>query len=270
VTFLDVGQGDSAVIEAPSGRVVVIDGGGRPGTDERAGADPGSRVVVPFLRRRGLSTVDLLVATHPDDDHVQGLIAVASRLNVRSALDSGYPDDAAPCQARLRRLLRSRGVPVYRAERGQTLDLGGGARLEVLNPPPGGAFLAGTRSDTNNASVVLRLTYGRARILFIGDAEAEAEQAMLDAAAPSALKADVLKVGHHGSRWSSSAPFLAAIRPSVAVISAGRSNNYNHPHSEVLDRLRAAGVRAVLRTDQAGAIQVETDGRTVHAGPAPR
>lgn len=265
VTFLDVGQGDAAVIEAPSGRVVVIDGGGRPGTDEREGSDPGSRVVVPFLRRRGVSTVDLLVATHPDDDHVQGLVAVAARLHVREALDSGFQgaaDDgkAAPAAARLRALLRARRIPVRRAKRGQTIDLGGGARLEVLGPPE--TFLSGSPSDANENSVVLRLVYGRARVLFTGDAGGAAESDLLRALPPSALRADILKAGHHGSKHSTSDAFLAAVRPSAAVLSAGRDNLYNHPSPEALSRLARRGVRA-FRTDRQGAITVETDGDRV-------
>jgi len=267
VTFLDVGQGDSAVIESPTGRVVVIDGGGRPGTNERDGSDPGSRVVVPFLRRRGVSTVDLLVATHPDDDHVQGLVAVASRLNVRAALESGFEEEGkgkAPAAGRLRALLRARRVPVRRATRGQSIDIGGGARLEVLGPPE--PLLSGSPSDANENSVVLRLVYGRARVLFTGDAGGAAESDLLRALPPSALRADVLKAGHHGSRHSTSEEFLAAVRPSAAILSSGKNNLYGHPSPQVMDRLARGGVRA-FRTDRQGAITVETDGRRVRVTP---
>jgi competence protein ComEC len=257
VTFLDVGQGDATVIEGPTGRVVVVDGGGHPGTDERDGRDPGSRVVVPYLRSRGISTVDLLVPTHPDDDHVQGLVAVAERMNVAAALDSGQAVESG-AYPRLRAVLRRRGVPVFVARRGQRVDLGGGAYMEVLNPsdPP----ISGSRSRTNDNGVVMRVVYGRARVLLTGDAEEEAEAAM--AATVPDLSADVLKIGHHGSRWSSTLRFLARVRPSVAVISCGADNNYGHPHRETLERLAALGTRT-YRTDRQGAIIMEADGTRI-------
>ena len=271
VTFLDVGQGDATVIEGPTGFVAVIDGGGRPGADERTGDDPGARVVVPFLRRRGISTVDLLVATHADDDHAQGLIAVTRRLSVRRALVSGFLTDGGDAHARLLRALRERRVPVQSARRGEVLDIGGGARLEVLHPPR--PFLTGSRSDDNENSVVLRLTYGKSRFLFTGDAGDAAEADLLRATAGRSrergLSADVLKVGHHGSRFSTSEPFLRAVAPSIAVISAGRSNGFGHPAPEVLERLERRGAR-VFRTDQHGAITVTTDGVVLRAVPTVR
>lgn len=262
VTFLDVGQGDACVIEGPTGRVVVVDGGGRPGTDERDGGDPGARVVVPFLRHRGISAVDLLIPTHPDDDHVQGLIALVDRLRVRQALDGGYPGDSAP-YARLRERLRRRGIPVVTARRGQRIDLGGGARIEVLHPPA--YVLGGADASTNNHSVVLRVVYRRARLLLTGDAEAEAEADLLQSGVD--LSADLLKVGHHGSRRSSGDAFLAAVAPSLAVISSGRDNIYNHPHPEVVERLSRRNIR-IFRTDRDGAITVETDGTRLRVTPA--
>jgi competence protein ComEC len=257
VTFLDVGQGDSAVIETPGGRVVVIDGGGHPGTDERWGGDPGARVVVPYLRSRGISAVDLIVPTHPDDDHVQGLNAVVARLTVRAALDGGFPGDSAPYQ-RLLDALRRRSIPIYIARRGQRIDLGDGASLEVLNPPD--HPIAGAHSQTNNNSITLRLVYGRSRFLFTGDDEAEAESEMMTHCGD--LSADVLKVGHHGSRWSSTDAFLDRVHPGAAIVSCGTGNVYNHPHQEVLDRLDARSIR-IFRTDRQGAVIAETDGLTI-------
>ena len=252
VTFLDVGQGDSAVIETPSGRVVVIDGGGIPTTDEREGGDPGNRVLVPFLRSRGISAIDLLVATHPDDDHVQGLVAAVNRLSVRAALDSGIPSGLGPC-TRLRAAWKARGVRVHTARRGQVFELGGGAHLEVLHPVE--PFLTGTHSDDNNNAIVLRLVYGKIRVLFTADAEREAEESLLRSGLD--LQADVLKAGHHGSRGSTSAAFLKAIQPTAAILSCGRNNRFGHPHKETLQRLE--GVQ-LFRTDQQGAIVLETDG----------
>ena len=261
VTFLDVGQGDSTVIEGPTGRVIVVDGGGKPGTDKRDGSDVGSRVVMPYLRSRGISTVDLLVPTHPDDDHVQGLIAVASRLDVRGALLCGYPGTSAP-YARLLQTLRTRRIPVYVARRSQTLDLGDGAAVQILSPT--NHAILGRHSQTNNNSIVLRVVYGKARFLLTGDAEEETEADMVKNIPD--LSADVYKAGHHGSRWSSTPAFLDKVRPRVAIVSCGKNNTYGHPHKETLDRFAGRGVR-VFRTDECGAVVVTTDGKTLHFAP---
>ncbi len=261
VTFLDVGQGDSTVLESPDGHVVVIDGGGKPGTDESGGDDVGSRVVVPFLRSRGISTVDLMVATHPDDDHVQGLIAVAKRLNVKGALVCGYPGNSPPYQ-RLLAVLKEKRIPTFAARRGETLDFGGGATAQILSPT--NTPITSGHSQTNNVSVVLRVVYGKARFLFTGDAEQEAEADMVRAVPD--LSADVYKAGHHGSRWSSTDRFLDRVRPSVAIVSCGKRNTYGHPASDTMTRFNARRIR-VFRTDEQGAIIVTTDGKTLHFAP---
>jgi competence protein ComEC len=260
VTFLDVGQGDGAVIETPSGRVIVIDGGGAPGTDEREGRDPGSRIVVPFLRARGISSVDLLVLTHPDDDHVQGLVSVVQRLRVMAALDSGFPSDPeTPC-TRLRSLLSARRIPVSRAQRNDKIDIGEGAHLEILHP--GKNYLKNTHSDTNNNALVLRLIYKNTKILFTADLEDQGEKELLSSG--QNISADVLKIGHHGSRGSSSEKFLRQVSPKIGVISCGRENRFGHPHKETLRRLE--GIR-LYRTDIQGAITLESDGQSVTMTP---
>lgn len=236
---------------------MVIDGGGKPGTDERMGDDPGTRVVAPFLRSRGYSAVDWIVATHPDEDHAQGLIAVVRQFGVRTALTNGFPGESASYR-RLLEGLRAREVPVRAARRGERIDLGGGAYVEVLHPTE--KPLTGTRSDTNANSIVLRLVYNRARILFTGDAEEGAEADILRSGQD--LTSDVLKVGHHGSRWSTTEPFLARVAPTAAIISVGAKNNFGHPNREVLERLNRQGVR-IFRTDQQGAITLETDGQKI-------
>ncbi len=265
VTFLDVGQGDSAVIEAPSGRVVVMDGGGAPGSDPQAGTDPGSRIVVPFLRSRGISTVDLLVATHPDDDHVQGLLAVTERLVVRAALDSGLPAPPNSPMGRLRALWKAQGVLVHRAYRGQRFELGKSTSLEILHPKT--PWLTGTRSDDNNNAIVARLVYKEVRVLFAADAELEAEQSLLDAR--QELASQVLKVGHHGGRTSTSASFLRAASPQAAILSCGRENRFGHPHKETLQRLVEQNV-TIFRTDQQGALALESDGALFSLCPLSR
>ena len=261
VAFLDVGQGDSTIIEGPTGRVVIVDGGGIPGTDERQQSEPGSRVVVPYLQSRGISTVDLIVPTHPDDDHVQGLIAVVNRLDVKGSLVCGYGGESGSYN-RLLGLLKTRRVPVYQARRGQTVDLGGGATLEILSPPS--YAMESGHSASNNHSIVLRVVYGKSRFLLTGDAEQEAEADVLKSGRD--ISADVYKAGHHGSRNSSSPAFLARVRPRVAVVSCGKNNNYGHPHKETLSRFAESRIR-VFRTDQSGAIVITTDGKTLHFAP---
>jgi competence protein ComEC len=265
VTFLDVGQGDSTVIETPSGKVVLIDGGGTPGRDPREGGDPGSRIVVPFLRSRGISTIDLLIATHPDDDHVQGLLAVTERLSVRAVLDSGIPSAPGSSLALLRTAWRARGVRVHQAQRGQSFELGNGARLEVLHPTP--SLLHGTPSDDNNNAIVTRLVYGKAKVLFMADAQVEAEESLLQAHLD--LTADILKVGHHGARTSTTAAFLQRAAPQAAIVSCGRQNRFGHPHSEALTRLKNQQIQ-LFRTDQQGAIALESNGEQFHIVPSIR
>ena len=259
VTFLDVGQGDSAVIETPSGKVVVIDGGGIPSdpSASEAGVDPGTRIVVPFLRSRGISTIDLLIATHPDDDHVQGLLAVTERLAVRTVLDSGLPAAPNSSMSQLRAAWKARGITVHTARRGQSFDLGTGVRLEILHPAD--PLITGTHSDDNNNAIVARLVYGKARILFTADAEQDAEESLLKSGLD--LSADVLKVGHHGSRGSTSERFLRAVNPTIAILSCGRQNRFGHPHKETLDRLKKYN-NQIFRTDQDGAIFLQTNIKT--------
>jgi competence protein ComEC len=247
VHFIDVGQGDSALVLVPGGQVVLIDAG-----DTDAGP-----AVVTELRAAGVKAIDLFVWTHPHADHIGGAMAVLDAFEVRRVLDSGYPHTTATYKALLERV-KAKGIAYEVARAGRDLDAGGGAVLHVLGPPE--PLLSGTRSDPNANSVVLRLEYGAASVLFAGDAEAETEDKLLAAGAP--LRADVLKVAHHGSRYATGAGLLAKVAPAVAVVSVGAGNSYGHPAPETLDRLTATGAR-VLRTDLAGTVLLRTDGTTI-------
>jgi competence protein ComEC len=245
VYFLDVGQGDAILVAAPDGRQILVDGGPSPtALLNELGA------VLPFWDR----SLDLVVLTHPDGDHITGLIPLLERYRVGQVLDVPQ-SDTAPDAATWLENLAKHGVPRTYAQRGMRLPVGD-LTLTVLNP--GATPLTGTASDGNNNAAVLRLDYGQTSLLLTGDAEQEAEADMLAAGLP--LRADVLKVGHHGSNGSSSLPFLAAVTPRLAVIEVGTDNTFGHPHPDVLKRL--AGVE-VLRTDRNGRIEVVSDGKRV-------
>lgn len=247
VYFLDVGQGDAILICAPDGRQILVDGGPSPtALLNQLGA------VLPFWDR----SLDLVVLTHPDGDHITGLIPLLERYRVALVLDVPQSDTSSLAGSWLTNLAAADAPRTY-ALRGMRLPVGD-LRITVLNP--GSPLLTGTNSDDNNNAIVLRLDYGEASLLLTGDAETEAEQALLAAGLP--LRADVLKVGHHGSNGSSSAPFLAAVQPQIAVIQVGAENTFGHPHADVLARLAGS---EILRTDERGRIEIISDGKQVWA-----
>jgi len=256
LTMLDVGQGDATLFRGPSGQTLLVDGGGeiegRP-----AGFDIGARRVVPALRRLGVRRLDVVMLSHPHEDHVGGLVAVLQNFSVGLVLDAGLPHPG-PSYVQFLRLIEGRRIPYRAARRGMRLDLGDGVVLTILQPQE--PLLQGTSSDANLNSIVARLTYGRVAVLLTGDAEGATEAQLLDLG--DHVQSLILKVGHHGSRTSTTAAFLEAVRPAVALISAGAINPFGHPHDEVVQRLEDAGA-AVYRTDHHGAITVTTDGARV-------
>jgi competence protein ComEC len=246
VTFLDVGQGDAALIELPDGPRLLVDGG--PGGARRF--DVGERVLAPFLWNRPLVRLDAVALSHWDVDHSGGLAAVLTRFRVGEFWESGRAPGGAPDTVAA--LARAR-VPRRALEAGQRVRLGA-ALLTVLGPGPGPPLAA------NDDSLVLRLDWRGLSLLLTGDLGARGEARLLERAEP--LHAVALKVAHHGSRSSSAAALLDAVRPRLAVISVGARNPFRHPSPEVLARLQAAGAR-VYRTDRDGAVIVESDGRVV-------
>lgn len=256
MTFLDVGQGDAIVIRAPSGRVMMIDGGGEIEGHE-TGYDIGVRRVIPALRRMGIRQIDVLMLSHPHEDHAGGLVAVAENFRVGVMLDSGYPHPA-PSYPHLLRVVEGRATPYRLARRGMQIDLAGGVRALVLHPEE--PLIHGSSSDVNLNSVVVRLTYGQVSALFTGDVEGLIEGKLVENG--DELRSTVLKVAHHGSRTSSRPEFLDAVSPQVAVISVGSWNPFGHPHAVTLDALAAVGAH-MYRTDRHGAVTVETDGRSL-------
>lgn len=238
--MIDVGQGDAIAIRSPAGRWLLVDAG--IGGDR---FDAGERRVVPYLSRRGVRRLDGLILTHPDADHFGGGGAVVTALRPRWIADPGLAAAKAGYLALLEQAVDA-GSPWVAVRGGVELELDG-MLVEFLHPVAAPAV-----ADANDASVVLRLSYGEFSALLTGDAPAEVEHELIGRAA---LEADVLKVGHHGSVTSTSPALLDATDARVALISAGRGNRYGHPHPAVLARLDSAGIRT-LRTDRHGSVVV--------------
>jgi competence protein ComEC len=253
VTFIDVGQGDAALVDLPDGSAMLVDGGGLVGSP----IDVGERAVAPLLAARRRGELAAVVLSHPHPDHYLGLASGLARVRVRALWDTGQGlgEGTGGAYAGVLAQAATRGVPVLGpAELCGARELGG-ATVEVLAPCPG--FVPDRGANDN--SFVLRIRHGARAVLFMGDAEREEERELVEAVARrgGALAADVLKVGHHGSRTSSSAALLDAVRPGVAVISCGVRNRFGHPHAATLDALARS---RVLRTDRDGSVVVTTDG----------
>jgi competence protein ComEC len=258
-TFLDVGQGDAALVDLPGGGAILIDGGGFVGSP----IDTGARVIAPTLRARRRDALDAVVLSHPHPDHFGGLATGTARLRIGALWDTGQGEreGTAGAYAALLAAARARAVPIVHPDALCGARELSGARVEVLAPCPA----PWPDRGANDNSLVLRLSFGRRAFLFMGDAEHEEESDLLRLP-PGALRADVLKVGHHGSRTSSSPGFLAAVGATHAVVSTGVRNRFGHPHPSTLATLGAAGLR-VWRTDLHGAVTAWTDGERleVHA-----
>lgn len=255
VFFLDVGQGDAALVRLPDGRALLIDGGER-----SPDFDQGERVILPVLRHLGIDRLEAVVASHPHNDHIGGLIAVLEGVEVKHYLDSGQHCDTWTAQ-RLRELVQEKGIHYHRLAAGDSLAGLGGAGGLVLHPGTG--FVRESEEPAcgfNNGSVVLRLSYGEVDLLFAGDAEDEAEAALRGWG--ERLRCEVLKVPHHGSPTSSDSAFVAAVQPQAAIVSVGQHNKFHHPSPAVIERYEKQGVQ-VLRTDQRGAVVLHTDGKNL-------
>jgi len=253
VTALDVGQGDATLIDLPDGRLMLIDAGGLPGSS----LDIGERVLLPILRARRRAHIDLLVLTHPHPDHYGGLAALAAHVSIGEFWYGGNTEVGA-ASGELAALIDRLSQHAGRVRRARELCERGvrepSYAIDVLAPCPD---LAPDRSANDN-SLVVRIRTGARAALFVGDAEGWAEGRLLEQHR-SELHADFLKVGHHGSRSSSSPAFISSVQPELASISCGTGNRFGHPHPETLATLAAAGVQ-VLRLDQTGGVEWQTDG----------
>jgi competence protein ComEC len=225
VRFLDVGQGDSALLTLADGNTIVIDGGPDWSTLERLGT------YMPFFKRR----IDILILSHPNSDHMVSFPEILRRYSVGTLVIAGTQYDSGIYHATLSGA-SLHGIPIVTMHAGQHINLGEDS-IDVLWPPE--IMPKGFDKDANNESLTVRFTHNGKRVLFTGDLESIVERTLV--AAHADLKADVLKVPHHGSKTSSSDDLLRAVQPSIAVISVGRENTYGHPNPEVVARLKAIG-----------------------------
>lgn len=244
VSFLNVGQGDAILVESPSGVQVLIDGGPDRSVLRELGKELG------FFDR----SIDIVIATHPDKDHIAGLVDVFERYRITSYIESGVTSDSIYASA-LHDAVASEGLDTQYAKRGMRISLGEGMYIDILYPDRDV-----THIETNTASVVARVVYGTTEFMLTGDAPSSVEEWVV--ALGGEVKSDVLKVGHHGSRTSTSELWLAAVQPAYAVVSAGKDNSYGHPHQEVTQTVQAAGAELLSIADE-GTIRFETDGASV-------
>ena len=251
VTFLDIGQGDAAVVEFPGSHVMVIDGGGFASRT----FDSGQAIIAPFLWDRKIAHIDTLVMSHPQLDHYGGLTFLAKNFGPNAFWSNGEETDSQRFK-NLKHALQQAQTSVRALCRDSSPRDQSGVHIAILHPPCQAVGL-----DTNNASLVLRLSHGEIDFLFSGDVEAAGERVLLaaDTSLSREILSEILKVPHHGSRTSSTPEFITAVSAEVAVASLGFHNRFRFPAPEVVQRYRAQGIE-VLRTDQAGAVTVVSDG----------
>ncbi|HLB05332.1 MAG TPA: DNA internalization-related competence protein ComEC/Rec2, partial [Thermodesulfobacteriota bacterium] len=249
VTFLDVGQGESTLIEFPGGKRMLIDGGGFPDSD----IDVGEMIIAPFLWHERIREIDYLVLSHPNSDHYGGLPFILRNFNVGEVWESGV-EEGSDGYAEFKRAVREGALRYKAVGDGEDISVNG-VIINVLNPPRG--YMPKGDRAANNGSLVLKVSYGDTSFLFTGDIEKEAEYALLSKG--DELKSTILKVPHHGSLTSSTVEFLNKVRPGKAVFSVGYNNRFGFPKEAVLKRYEYLGTD-IYRTDRDGAITASTDG----------
>jgi len=239
VNFLDVGQGDSILVKYDN-KTMLID----------AGEKDKGEVISAYLKNQDIATLDYVVATHPHSDHIGGMVDILNSFKVEHFIDSGYPYTSKTYEDMLT-TIDKKNIPFETPKRGDKINFAPGIDVQVLNS--GNSYFT---DDLNQNSIVLKITDGTVSFLLTGDVGIEAENEIMKAGYN--VNADILKVGHHGSRTSSSASFINAVSPAVSVIEVDAGNDYGHPHKETLDRLQK--VSKVYRTDLDGTITITTDG----------
>jgi len=245
VRFLDVGQGDAIHIQTPDGYELLIDGG------------PTSLVLRELASGRSFfdSTIDVVLATHPDSDHIGGLVDVLARYQVATIIQTNTLNDT-PAAAAYADSVTNERAQVVQAQTGQIIQLGASTTVHVLSPTGDT-----TRWRSNAASIIVQVSYGEIDFLLTGDAPLETE-AYITQIFGESLQSEVLKLGHHGSKTSSSGAFLGVVQPDFAVVSAERNGRYGHPHAEVVGRVIERNIQ-LLSTAEEGTIEFLTDGKSV-------
>lgn len=251
IDFYDVGQGDAIFIETPKGKQILVDGGPDLTILEKLGRE------LPFWDRY----IDLVILTHPEYDHIGGLIEVIKRYKVGGILTTGVVRDTAEYR-KWQRIIEQENIPIYIAQAGKVIDLGSNIKLVILHPFEN---LSGQEiKKANNTSIVAQLVYGDFEVLLTGDIEKKVEKALVNSANPPAggpptggLESDILKVPHHGSKTSSTKNFIQAVNPIIAIIQAGKDNPYGHPHQSVLDTLSDI---TTFITGRDGDVEILSDG----------
>lgn len=250
IHFLDVGQGDSCLIQTKGGKVLLIDGGG----NAKEEYDPGKRVLLPYLAEHQIGKIDCLIVSHADLDHIGGTIEILEKMRVKKIILGKQFEENNNLEKFLQ-VAKRRKVTVQVVEVGRKVKIEKNVFLTVIWPDTENKI---TENMVNNNSLVFRLEYANFSMLFTGDIERIAEEKLLEQTNPQMLKADILKVGHHGSKTSSIAEFVEIVNPKIALIGVGENNRFGHPNVEVIKRLEANGTK-IGRTDQDGEIWIEVD-----------
>lgn len=241
--MLDIGQGDALFVESPSGTQMLVDGG------------PIHSILAPLSKVMPLydKKIDVLMITNPDADHIGGFIDILKNYEVSYIIEPGT-FNKSKTYATIEQLVKEKNVKKIIATKGMVLDLGAGAKTEILFPDRDVSYWS-----TNDGSIVSKLTYGKNSIMLMGDSTKMTEAIVLSENSAQFLKSDILKIGHHGSHTSSSQSFVQAVAPTYALISDAKGNSYGHPHQETLDTLNSFGIK-ILRTDLLGTIIFKSDG----------
>lgn len=244
--MLDIGQGDALFIESPAGTQILVDAG-----PPRKILGAMAHVMSPFDK-----SIDAIIITNPDQDHIGGFMDVLKVYKIGSVFESGTFNDSKTYQ-NLESEIKSQNIPNILAREGMRFHIGGGAVIDILFPDRDVSLW-----DTNEGSIVAKLTYGETSIMLTGDATTKTEKIILEEYSKPALHSTILKVGHHGSRTSTSLEFVQAVSPTYTLISNGKDNKYGHPHQETLDTLSSFSAK-IFRTDLLGTIIMKSDGENI-------
>lgn len=243
ISYIDVGQADSILIQIPNGKNILID----------AGNNEDANTITSYIKKQNISKLDIVIGTHPHEDHIGSLDTIINTFDIGQVI-MPKKDSTTQTYKDVITSIQNKGLKITEAKAGLKLDLG--AEVNALLIAPNST----SYDDVNNYSAVLKLSYGTNTFLFEGDAQEQSENEMINAGYN--LKADALKVGHHGSHTSSTPTFLAKVEPSYSIISVGKDNSYGHPAQTTIDNLTKIGTK-IYRTDQSGTIIIESDGKNI-------